>query len=178
MHLRRNGEMSHIGLGAPFQGSPSQRRTPSSEMIFASIFTSSNNWLRQPMHTWKKKSNKAVKPFACGSLGRSALRACSGTASPFLPEHSLHAERRLPGRYVQKNGAIVGHDNWGFGAKPELWRCRERFPCWRNQDRIWCCATSNHRKRQRFGLIGPERSLRSREAMLRSSRRYPRMRCA
>jgi len=43
--------------------------------------------------------NKAVKPFACGSLGRSALRTCSGMASPFLPEQALHAERRLPGRY-------------------------------------------------------------------------------
>jgi hypothetical protein len=43
-------------------------------------------------------SIKSVKPFACGSLGRSALRACSGMASPFLPEQSLHAERRLPGR--------------------------------------------------------------------------------
>ena len=42
--------------------------------------------------------NKAVKPFACGSLGRSALRACSGMASPLFPEQSLHAERRLPGR--------------------------------------------------------------------------------
>ena len=44
--------------------------------------------------------NKAVKPFACSSLGRSALRACSGMAWPLLPEQSLHAERRLPGRYV------------------------------------------------------------------------------
>ena len=42
--------------------------------------------------------NNAVKPFACGSLGRSALRDCSGMASPLLPEQSLHAERRLPGR--------------------------------------------------------------------------------
>ena len=101
MHLRRNGEMSHIDLGAPFQGRPSQRRTPLSEMIFASMFISSNSWLRQPMHTWKKKSNKAVKPFAFGSLGRSAIRACSGMASPLLPEQPLHAERHLPWRYVQ-----------------------------------------------------------------------------
>ena len=42
------------------------------------------------------KPNKAVKPFACGSLGRSALRACSRMASPLLPKQSLHAERRLP----------------------------------------------------------------------------------
>ena len=42
-------------------------------------------------------ANKAVKPLA-SSLGRSALRACSGMASPLLPEHSLHAERRLPRR--------------------------------------------------------------------------------
>ena len=42
--------------------------------------------------------NKAVKPFACGSLGRSVLRACSGMASPFLPDQSLRTERRLPGR--------------------------------------------------------------------------------
>ena len=46
--------------------------------------------------------NKSVKPFACGSLGRSALRACSGLASPFLPEQALHAERRLPWRYAFK----------------------------------------------------------------------------
>jgi len=44
--------------------------------------------------------NKAVKSFACGSLGRSALCACSGMASLFFPEQALHAERRLPGRYV------------------------------------------------------------------------------
>ena len=48
--------------------------------------------------------NKAVKSFACGSLGRSALRACSGMASPLLPEQPLHAERRLPGRYVLRSG--------------------------------------------------------------------------
>ena len=46
----------------------------------------------------RSRSNKAVKPFACGSLGRSALRACSGMASPFFPEQPLHAERRLPWR--------------------------------------------------------------------------------
>ena len=46
--------------------------------------------------------NKSVKPFACGSLGRSALRACSGMASPLLPEQPLHAERRLPGRYMHE----------------------------------------------------------------------------
>jgi hypothetical protein len=48
--------------------------------------------------TGKIASNKTVKPFACGSLGRSALRACSGMASPLLPELALHAERRLPWR--------------------------------------------------------------------------------
>ena len=32
------------------------------------------------------------------SLGHLALRACSGMASPFLPDQSLHAECRLPGR--------------------------------------------------------------------------------
>ena len=47
-----------------------------------------------------QKPNKAVKPFACGSLGRSALRTCSGMAAPFCPEQALHAERRLPGRYA------------------------------------------------------------------------------
>ncbi len=48
---------------------------------------------------WPVRSpNKAVKPFACGSLGRSALRTCSGMVSPFLPDQALHAERRLPGR--------------------------------------------------------------------------------
>ena len=36
------------------------------------------------------------------SLGHSALRACSGMASPLLPEQPLHAERRLPERYVQE----------------------------------------------------------------------------
>ena len=44
--------------------------------------------------------NKVVKSFACGSLGRSALRVCSGMASPLLPDQSLRAERRLPRRYV------------------------------------------------------------------------------
>jgi hypothetical protein len=39
-----------------------------------------------------------VKPFACGSLGRSALRACSRMASPFSSNQSLHAERRIPWR--------------------------------------------------------------------------------
>ena len=41
--------------------------------------------------------NKSVKPLA-SSLGRSALRACSGMASPLFPEQALHAERRLPRR--------------------------------------------------------------------------------
>ncbi len=45
--------------------------------------------------------NKAVKSFAFGSLGHSALRTCSGMASPFLPEQVLHAECRLPWRYMQ-----------------------------------------------------------------------------
>ena len=44
--------------------------------------------------------NKSVKPFACGSLGHSALRTCSGMASPLLPELALRAECRLPGRYT------------------------------------------------------------------------------
>ena len=48
----------------------------------------------------RRSPNNSVKPFACGSLGRSALRACSGMASPLLPEQVLRAERRLPGRYV------------------------------------------------------------------------------
>ena len=38
------------------------------------------------------------------SLGHSALRACSGMASPLLPEQPLRAERRLPGRYVLRSG--------------------------------------------------------------------------
>ena len=42
--------------------------------------------------------NKAVKSFACGSLGRSALRICSRMAPPFLRDQLLHAERRLPWR--------------------------------------------------------------------------------
>ena len=46
----------------------------------------------------RRAHNKAVKPFACGSLGRSALRARSRMASPLLRDQSLHAERRLPGR--------------------------------------------------------------------------------
>ena len=45
-----------------------------------------------------QKPNKAVKPFAYGSLGRSALRASSGMVAPLFPDQSLHAERRLPGR--------------------------------------------------------------------------------
>jgi len=50
----------------------------------------------------KKKiaSNKSVKAFACGSLGRSALRACSGMASTLLPDQPIRAERHLPGRYT------------------------------------------------------------------------------
>ena len=44
--------------------------------------------------------NKVVKSFACGSLGRSALRTCSGMGSPLFPEQALLAERRLPWRYV------------------------------------------------------------------------------
>ena len=32
------------------------------------------------------------------SLGRPALRACSGMAAPLLPDQSLHAGRRLTGR--------------------------------------------------------------------------------
>ena len=45
-----------------------------------------------------QKPNKAVKPFACGSLGHSTLRTCSGMGSPLFPEQALRAERRLPGR--------------------------------------------------------------------------------
>ena len=45
-----------------------------------------------------KGPNKAVKPFAHGSLGHSALRARSGMASPLIPEQVLHAGRRLPWR--------------------------------------------------------------------------------
>lgn len=44
------------------------------------------------------KANNAVKPFACGSLGRSALRVCSRMASPVLRDQPLLAERRLPER--------------------------------------------------------------------------------
>ena len=51
----------------------------------------------------RKTTNKSVKPLA-SSLGRSALRTCSGMASPLLPEQALHAERRLPGRYVLRSG--------------------------------------------------------------------------
>ena len=48
-------------------------------------------------------SNKAVKPFACGSLGHSVQSACLGMASPSLPEQALCTECRL------------------------LWRCRGHF---------------------------------------------------
>ena len=51
-----------------------------------------------PVSLTQESPNKAVKPLAYGSLGRSALRACSGMASPLLPDQSLHAERRLPWR--------------------------------------------------------------------------------
>ena len=44
------------------------------------------------------KANKSVKPLACGSLGHSVLRTCSGMASPLLPEQALRTECRLPGR--------------------------------------------------------------------------------
>ena len=50
-----------------------------------------------------KTPNKAVKPLA-SSLGHSALRTCSGMASPFFPEQALRAECRLPGRYVLRSG--------------------------------------------------------------------------
>jgi len=58
----------------------------------------SNGSLACGVSALRRASNKVVKSFACGSLGRSALRACSGMASPFLPDQSLHAERRLPWR--------------------------------------------------------------------------------
>ena len=45
-----------------------------------------------------QKPNKAVKPFACGSLGRSALRTGLRVASPSSRNPVLRAERRLPGR--------------------------------------------------------------------------------
>ncbi len=32
------------------------------------------------------------------SLGRLALRTCSGMASPLFPDQALRAKRRLPGR--------------------------------------------------------------------------------
>jgi hypothetical protein len=38
--------------------------------------------------------SEVVKPFACGELGRSALRACPVMASPFLPDQFFRAERR------------------------------------------------------------------------------------
>jgi len=56
--------------------------------------------------------NKAVKPFACGSLGRSALRACSRMASPFLRDQSLRAERRLPWRYVSSEASDITKDKY------------------------------------------------------------------
>jgi hypothetical protein len=46
--------------------------------------------------------NKSVKPLACGSLGHSVLRTCSGMASPLLPEQALRTECRLPRRYAHK----------------------------------------------------------------------------
>ena len=46
------------------------------------------------------KPNKSVKPLACGSLGHSVLRTCSGMASPLLPKQALRTECRLPRRYV------------------------------------------------------------------------------
>jgi hypothetical protein len=48
-----------------------------------------------PSTTWRG-ANKVVKSFACGSLGRSALRASSGMAAPLLPKLSLRVERPLP----------------------------------------------------------------------------------
>ena len=45
-----------------------------------------------------QKPNNSVKPFACGSLGRSALRTGLRVASPSSRNPVLRAERRLPGR--------------------------------------------------------------------------------
>ncbi len=42
--------------------------------------------------------NKSFKPLAYGSLGHSALRTCSGMASPLFPEQALRAECRLTWR--------------------------------------------------------------------------------
>ena len=53
--------------------------------------------------TGKIASNKSIKPFACGSLGHSALHTRSGMATPLLPGQVLRTEYRLPRRYVQKN---------------------------------------------------------------------------
>ncbi len=65
-------------------------------LVVAHVVASVQQFLED--YVGKAAPNKAVKPFACGSLGRSALRTCSGMASPFLPDQSLRAERRLPGR--------------------------------------------------------------------------------
>jgi hypothetical protein len=47
-----------------------------------------------------KTPDKAVKPFARGSVGRSALRTSARMASPLLRDQSLRAERCLPWRQV------------------------------------------------------------------------------
>ena len=62
-----------------------------SERMFASSGFEALYKVRQP-------PNKSVKPLACGSLGHSVLRTCSGMASPLLPEQALHTECRLPRR--------------------------------------------------------------------------------
>jgi hypothetical protein len=58
--------------------------------------------MKKVLQTMSLKGPNKLKPFACGSLGRSALRTRSGMAAPLLPEQLLHAERRLPWRYVSK----------------------------------------------------------------------------
>ncbi len=50
-------------------------------------------WLLPNPPTLTSRSSRSLR-----SLGHSALRTCSGVASPFSPEQALHAECRLTGR--------------------------------------------------------------------------------
>jgi len=54
----------------------------------------------------QKTHNKSVKPFACGSLGRSALSTYSGMASAFSPSNRSMLDAAYLG--VEHQVKIVG----------------------------------------------------------------------
>ncbi len=80
-----NGDFSAVQFAEPTCASLIQYRMS----FFASELT----------HFKKHLTSRSSRSLR--SLGHSALRTCSGLASPFSPDQALHAECRLPGRYVQ-----------------------------------------------------------------------------